>query len=140
MKDEFSAIAIEWIKKAESDYGFANASFVEFDDFYSQMCILCHDAAEKFFKGFIAAHGTKPERTHDLLNLLGACVQLAQNTKNLNELEFYCSTLNRYYTPLKYPSHFPIMARNQAQEAIEAVKIIRKTILAGLKLYLKNII
>lgn len=40
MKDEFRAISLEWIKKAQSDYGFTTASFREFDDFYSQMCIL----------------------------------------------------------------------------------------------------
>jgi len=55
MKDKFRAITLEWIKKAKSDYGYVISSFREFDDFYSQMCILSHDAAEKFFKGFIAA-------------------------------------------------------------------------------------
>ena len=134
MKDEFRAITLEWIKKAQNDYGFATASFREFDDFYSQMCILCHDAAEKFLKGFIASYGSKPERTHDLLNLLNTCLKLSQNTKCLVGLGPYCRTLNRYYTPLKYPSHFPAMTKDQAQEAIDAIGMIKKAILDSLKL------
>ena len=134
MKDEFKAITLEWIKKGQSDYGFANAAFREFDDFYSQMCILCHDASEKFLKGFIASYGTRPERTHDLLNLLDICIKLGQNTKSLVELGPCCKTLNQYYTPLKSPSHFPTMTKDQAQEALEAARIIKKIILGYLKL------
>ena len=134
MRNEFKAIALEWIRKAQSDSGFADASFREFDDFYSQMCVLCHDAAEKFLKGFIALHGTKPERTHDLLNLLSTCLKLAQNKESLVKLETCCKTLNRYYTPLKYPSHFPTMTKDQALEAIESVKSIEKVILGNMEL------
>ncbi len=134
MKDEFKAITQEWIKKAQSDYGFANASFEEFDDFYSQMCVLCHDAGEKYLKGFIASHGIKPDRTHDLLNLLNICLTLDPKSKNLSKLKPSCTTLNNYYIPLKYPSHFPNMTKEQAHKALKSANIIGKTIVDNLKL------
>ena len=46
MKNKPLKVVLDWINKANADLGFAKASFEEFDDFYSQMCILCHDAEE----------------------------------------------------------------------------------------------
>ncbi|MBF0564508.1 MAG: HEPN domain-containing protein [Nitrospirae bacterium] len=74
MKDEYRAITLEWLSKAESDYNFAKSSFEEFDDFYSQMCLLCHDATEKYLKAFILSTGNRPERIHDLVALLNECI------------------------------------------------------------------
>lgn len=124
MKDAFRAISREWIAKAESDLNYARASFGEFDEFYSQMCIMCHDSAEKYLKAFIAAHGGRPERTHDLVTLLLDCIQLSEEHAGLTGIEHHCRLLNRYYIPLKYPSHYPAMTRKQAEEAIAAAKLI----------------
>lgn len=104
---------------------FARASFEDFDDFYRQICILCHDAAEKYLKAFITLHGVKPECIHDLLRLLNQCCEFSKELESLREV---CITLNPYYTPLKYPSHYPMPSRDQAKEAIEAVIRISKII------------
>jgi len=117
-----------WLEKAESDLSFAKASFEEFDNFYSQMCILYHDAAEKYLKGCIAAHGVRPERTHDLVVLLKEGTSLLKCREDLQIHEEECRILNRYYTPLKYPSHYPGATREQAKEAIEAATKIGKYI------------
>lgn len=137
MKNEFLAIAEEWIKKADSDLNFARASFQEFDDFYSQMCILSHDAAEKYLKGFIASCGVKPEKIHDLVTLLKECLEHSDNKGNLANLESCCRILNRYYTPLKYPSHYPSATREKAQEAIECAERIGKEIIAKIAVFHK---
>ena len=50
MQGNHERIAAEWFSKAESDLNFAKASFKDFDEFYSQMCLLCHDAVEKFLR------------------------------------------------------------------------------------------
>lgn len=125
MKVEFRSITLEWFHKAESDLDYARASFREFDRFYSQICILCHDAVEKYLKAGLASQGLRPERTHDLVTLLNECIQLAENTKGLLAIEQQCRMLNRYYIPLKYPSHYPTMTKEQAKEAIEAAETIR---------------
>jgi HEPN domain-containing protein len=129
MRDEYRRITLEWLNKADSDLNFAKASFKEFDDFYSQMCILCHDAVEKYLKAYIASHGIKPERIHDLVVLLNECIKLAeQHIEDFRLQEEGCRILNRYYTPLKYPSHYPTATQEQAKEAIEMATNISKFI------------
>jgi len=123
MKNETEEITCEWLQKADSDLAFARASFEDFDDFYGQICILCHDDAEKYLKAFIALYGLKPEYIHDLLRLLNQCCDFSQE---LAGLQGTCITLNPYYTPLKYPSHYPTPNRDQAKEAVEvAIQISR---------------
>lgn len=138
MKSEYKSIAREWLAKAESDLAYARASFSEFDDFFSQMCILCHDAAEKFLKAVIVSKGGKPESIHDLVTLLGSCTTGDTETATLPDLEEPCRLLNRYYIPLKYPSHYPAMSRMQAQQAIEAAEIIRMVVLSRLMPHLET--
>ncbi|HAW50443.1 TPA: hypothetical protein DCX16_05810 [bacterium] len=128
MKDEYREIAIEWLNKANSDLNFAKASFEEFDDFYSQMCILSHDAVEKYLKAYIVSCGVKPERIHDLVALLNECARLSTNPTDFKNQEEGCRKLNRYYTPLKYPSHYPIVTKEQAKEAIDTAVHISKFI------------
>ncbi|MFH1564202.1 MAG: HEPN domain-containing protein [Nitrospirota bacterium] len=119
MKKDYERITLEWLNKADSDLSFARASLEEFDDFYSQMCILSHDAGEKYLKAYISSHGVKPERIHDLATLLKECQRLSVNPEDFNIIEEECRILNRYYTPLKYPSHYPSATKEQAKEAIE---------------------
>lgn len=124
MKDEYKKVTIEWLGKADSDLEFAKASFEEFDDFYSQMCVLSHDAVEKYLKAYIASHGVKPERIHDLAALLNECAKLSANPDEFRSQEEGCRVLNMYYTPLKYPSHYPIATKEQAKEAIAIASAI----------------
>ena len=53
MNEQYRKITEEWLNKAQSDYLFAEASLREFSGFYSQICILCHDAVEKNLKAFL---------------------------------------------------------------------------------------
>ncbi|WP_306536336.1 HEPN domain-containing protein [Geobacter sp.] len=128
MKNEYRTITREWLAKAESDLAYAQASYREFDDFHSQMCILCHDAAEKFLKALLASSGTRPERTHDLVTLHNECLSALEPHGALNELDVPCRLLNRYYVPLKYPSHYPAITKVQASQAIEAAERIRAVV------------
>lgn len=128
MKKEYRTITREWLAKAESDLAYAQASYREFDDFHSQMCILCHDAAEKFLKALLASSGTRPERTHDLVTLHNECLSVFGTLGALNELDAPCRLLNRYYVPLKYPSHYPAITKVQASQAIEAAEHIRTVV------------
>lgn len=128
MRDEYKRITDEWLNKADSDLNFAKASFEEFDDFYSQMCILCHDAVEKYLKAYISSYGIKPERIHDLVVLLNECIKLVKHIEDFRSQEEGCRILNRYYTPLKYPSHYPMATKEQAREAIEVATNISNLI------------
>jgi len=125
MNEAYRVIALEWLGKARSDYLFAEASLREFSGFYSQICILCHDAVEKYLKAFLVSHGRRPERIHDLLAVLHACAELDQT---LADLAPHCAILNDYYIPLKYPSHYPEVIREQAEEAFAAAKAVREAV------------
>lgn len=118
MKDKVSPSVLNWLKKAESDLGFARSSFEEFDDFYSQMCILCHDAVEKCLKAYLISRNRRYKKIHDLLTLLNDCIESSKDIEEFISYEDNCRVLNNYYTPLKYPSHYPLATREQAKEAI----------------------
>ncbi|KAF0134203.1 MAG: HEPN domain-containing protein [Candidatus Saganbacteria bacterium] len=126
MKNKPSQIVSEWLKRADSDFGFARAAFEDFDDFYSQMCILCHDAAEKYLKAYMVAQKGKYKRIHDLVTLLKDCGKILN--EDLSDLEKGCRILNNYYAPLKYPSHFSFVTKKQAAEALKITEEINKFI------------
>ena len=128
MNSEYAALTREWLSKAESDLEYARASFREFDDFYAQMCILCHDSAEKYLKALLVSEGVRPERTHDLLALLQECSSLAGAAALREALEAACRLLNSYYVPLKYPSHFPLLTRDHADRALAAADSVERMV------------
>jgi len=127
-RNGYSDITREWLKKAESDFQYAKASFEAFDDFYSQICILCHDSAEKYLKAYIISLGMKTEKIHDLVTLHNQCIHGRGNDSELTDLREGCRILNRYYIPLKYPSHYPAVDETKAREALEAIEKIREVI------------
>ena len=43
-----------------------------------------------------------------------------------------CRLLNRYYTPLKYPSHFPPLKRKQACEAVTAALEVERLVVEAI--------
>ncbi|MGB9612624.1 MAG: HEPN domain-containing protein [Candidatus Margulisiibacteriota bacterium] len=128
MKNNPSKVVLDWIKRADSDFGFAKAAFKEFDEFYSQMCILCHDAVEKYLKAYLVSRKKRYKRIHDLVTLLKDCANISENKEAFMGFEEGCRILNNYYSPLKYPSHFPFATQKQAKEAIEITEEIGKFI------------
>lgn len=126
MDKNSNPIVNEWLKKADSDFRYAKMSFENFDDFYAQICVLCHDGAEKYLKAYLIYHNINPERIHDLVTLHKQCVKVNKNDADLTRIEEECRLLNQYYIPLKYPSHYPAVDRQKAKEAIEAIEGISK--------------
>ena len=128
MKDEHKSIIMEWLNKADNDLDFARLSFKEFNGFFSQICILCHEAVEKYFMAYIVFQGLETERIHDLVVLLNECMRLSMSPEGFKAQEEGCRILNRYYTSFKYPSHYPIADKEQAKEAVEIATNISKFI------------
>lgn len=122
MNEAYRKITQEWLNKAQSDYLFAEASLREFTGFYSQICVLCHDVVEKYLKAFLISQGKRPDRIHDLLAILNESCQVDQT---LDVISTQCGILNDYYIPLKYPSHYPEMTQEQAEEAFAAAGVVR---------------
>lgn len=128
MKKGFRKITSEWLRKAEDDLKFAQVSLEELDNFYSHICILCHDSAEKFLKVFFISRGKKPLRIHDLVTLLNKCISLLEDEKKFQFIKDGCRILNQYYTPLKYPTQYPSATKKQAVQAVEIASEIAEVI------------
>ena len=94
MKKPVNPLVKEWLSKAKSDLQYAQASFKEFDNFYSQICILCHDAVEKYFKAYLCVSGLDFPKTHDLVVLARISVSAKASKMHLCAAE-----LNGYYIP-----------------------------------------
>lgn len=63
-------IVREWVLKAEEDFEFARISLREKKPFYSHICFLFQQSAEKHLKALSLALGLGLQKTHDLLAIL----------------------------------------------------------------------
>lgn len=106
----------EWLDLADNDLGFAKAAFDEFDEFYSQICIQSHQAAEKYLKGFLMFHKKNFPRIHDLSYLVEQCAKI---DKEFGEYSNLCKKITDYYIYLRYPVTLPPRTKAEAKEAIE---------------------
>jgi HEPN domain-containing protein len=125
MKEKFfmklPEIALEWLQKAEEDYGFACVS-IEGTDFFSQICFHFQQAAEKYLKTFIVANRLDFRAVHNLLELLEIC---KQKDPCIKDLEQACRFLNPFYIDTRYPVHWPVQYnQNIAKQAKEMTEKI----------------
>lgn len=124
-RDHNIKYAKEWFKIGDDELGYAKAAFDDFDDFYSQMCVQAHQAVEKYLKGVLVYHNIRYPLTHDLVVLLRKCSKIEKRfEKFLND----CKIISNYYTDLRYPVHYLILDKNNAQHAIESAQRIRNFI------------
>ncbi len=120
-------LALEWINKAEEDFGFAVSNLAEPEmTYYAQICFHFQQAAEKYLKAFIVVHELEFKKIHDLPELLRICINKdPQLTKLSEESEF----LTDYYIETRYPVHWPAsITRDDAEKAKQAVSKIRESI------------
>jgi HEPN domain-containing protein len=82
-------------------------------------------------KGFLVFHGRELARTHDLIALLSACVQVAPG---LAKLQQDCQKLTYYSVASRYPDDLHEPDEEDAREMIKAVRRVRAEILSCLKL------
>jgi len=115
MKHE-SDLAQGWVMKGDSDLTNAKRT-VTSDGPYDTACFHAQQAAEKYLKAVMAAHGLEIPRTHDLeeLQLLCAELILDDNFKNLALEE-----LSDYAVSVRYDFEF----WPDVKTAVDAVKIV----------------
>ena len=77
-----------WVAKAENDLlcirNNLSAEHVPWD----VVCYHAQQAAEKMLKAFLASRGRAPRKTHDLIALLGECVECESELASLSEASF----------------------------------------------------
>ena len=120
----------EWLDIADNDLGFAKAAFNDFDDFYAQMCVQAHQAAEKYLKSFLVFHNVKFRRVHDLAHLVRECAKIDKDFKQRAD---DCEKITDYYAFLRYPAFLPARTKKEAKETIKIADDIGKLVKSKIK-------
>ena len=121
----FKVLAKEWFEKGDHDLDEAKLSF-EHGGWTDIICFHCHQAVEKYLKGFLVSRGrditAKRYKIHNFRILLKMCCELDSSLKNL---EADCTSLNQYYIEPRYPIGAPkVYPKKEAEEAIKAAEKI----------------
>lgn len=111
--------AEDWLVIAEEDLRWARASFES--GFYSRVCFVCQQVAEKSLKGYLYAQKSE-EKSHGLIRLMKMCVKFDSDFERLKDslviLEpYYLSTR---YADLRETERFN--RRELAEEAMGAAQ------------------
>lgn len=117
------AEANRWLRQAENDLGFARLGLRE--GFYSQVCFLAQQSAEKTVKAIGYLLGERTILGHSVAVLAD---RYSERLPELAELRDDAGILDQYYIPTRYPNGlpggFPFMAftEEQATEAVAAAE------------------
>lgn len=103
----------EWLSKAEEDFEFALINLREGKPFFAQICYHFQQAAEKYLKAYIIAHGLEFRKIHELPLLLKIC---QGKDSSIDQLKEDCEYLTTFYVETRYPVHWPTrFSREEAQ-------------------------
>jgi HEPN domain-containing protein len=87
------------------------------------VCYHCHQAAEKYLKGYLIAMGiSEPPFIHNLPELMALCAEFDQSFSNIS---LHCYTLNPYGIRVRYPDEIDLdeIKMRQAIIAAKAIQI-----------------
>jgi len=122
-------IAFEWFKIGNDEFNFAKNAFEDLDEYYSQICVECHQAVEKYLKGYLVLRNKDFPYVHDLVKLVNLCVKEEKQFKKFID---DCCKISDYYILLRYPVFYKDRSKKDAKEAIEIaegiIKFIKKII------------
>jgi HEPN domain-containing protein len=132
MKAEFSMTGcnewvLSWFAKAENDLIVANIIRSAQKGLHDILCFHCQQCAEKYLKGYLAAHEQKIEKTHDLERLLRSCSQIDPSFARLVEP---CSTLSQYAVHARYPDDLAEYTQEDAAQALDHATRIKEFVLS----------
>jgi HEPN domain-containing protein len=91
----------------------------------SGVCFHAHQCAEKLLEALLISRSMRPARTHDLRELLGACVGAGFD---LEHLLAPCNTLHALWPKSRYPEAGELTTSN-AQNAVAAATAVRSALL-----------
>lgn len=118
-----------WVEKAEHDLLVIRNNLAADEVPWDMVCFHAQQAAEKLLKAFLVRGGRLPPRTHDLVALLGDCVDLQAGLESLQD---DCGLLTIYAVEPRYPDDFREPEETEAGRAYEAALRIRSAILERL--------
>lgn len=123
----------EWIRFATENFQVAEREMTYVKPAFHTVCFLCQSAAEKYVKGYLIAQGWSLEKTHDIVALLGWCIDYDDGFTDLLEGG---AVLNEYIVTGRYPGDLvhETIERTEAEEAVEIVRRIKDIVEERMKL------
>jgi len=119
---------------ANGDADLANAYLIlnnpQAGGLFGIACFHCHQAVEKYFKGYLLLNAKQPPLIHDLKLLLDRC---AEFDESFSRFDNDCRDLNPYYIETRYEPSAPgdfdekeaQIAYQKAERIIEAIKTVQ---------------
>lgn len=105
MDDAFKMQADEWYERGRHDIESAQLLYDE-RGYTDTIAFHIHQALEKYLKGFLVLHGTKPPKIHELDTLLHHAAAFDQRLIEYLEL---CEKASRFYLSDRYPPGPPVV-------------------------------
>ena len=118
-----------WVKKAEHDMLAIRNNVSAAEVPWDVVCFHAQQVAEKLLKAFLIYNGSAVEKTHDLVQILSACVNL---DATLGGLEEDCQQLTYFAVSSRYPNDLHEPDELDGRKMIAAAERVRKTILSRL--------
>jgi len=130
MRPELAAEVDEWVRKAETDLGAAEALLRGPRRFPAVAAFLCQQAAEKMLKAFLTRKETRFALIHDLRRLCELCAESEPAFATLREA---AASLTPYAVAVRYPGRGPDPDDAEAEEALrlaqEVTRLTRERLL-----------
>ncbi len=127
MKEE---LVEEWVAKAEMDFESAlDLSRRRAHPLPDKVAYDCAQCAEKYLKAFLKRNQRSFRRHHDLIKLKESCFELDSGFQVIHDT---LTILNQWSSDVRYPG--VSAGIEDADEAVKAVKRVRKFIRAKLEL------
>ena len=121
-------LVAEWTEKAQGDFNVARREMrVRRAPNYDACCFHAQQSAEKYLKAFLTLHKIDPPRTHNLIDLLSACVV---RDRSFDLIRPALELLNVYAVDIRYPGESA--TKDEARDAVKAMTQVREYVLARL--------
>ena len=115
-----------WFVRAADDLNVAEHDLESKSPFVRAALFHCQQAAEKALKGFLTWHDRPFEKTHDLRELGGKCVDVELS---LEPLLKKAASLTKYAWKFRYPGDPDDPTLNEAQESLALAREVVNAIL-----------
>jgi HEPN domain-containing protein len=120
----------EWVKKAENDFKVASLILRRRKDVVPDAaCFFCQQCIEKYLKARLLEAGIIFPRTHDLLQLLNACVQIEPLWSAYAKV---VDAMSDYAVDFRYPGHSATL--REAKAALRHCESLRAEVRRSLGL------
>lgn len=126
---ESTAVAWEWVEKAENDLKSAAHLLTMRDCPTDTICFHAQQCIEKCLKAILVAHGIEFRKVHDLGELM--VLLPLRHRPSLDETEQ--ARLTEYATVTRYPGDYEPISLSEARQAVKIARRIRGEVRKHLK-------